>query len=160
MGKYKFYMQGCDKYGNVLGEDTRRNLEEDFEGMRYSKAEGLDKVGKPKNVYTESYSDSDRLRTYVPDELVNEATTVTFTFYFIGDDRRSVYDSFIGYVRNGYHVYVDDARKKYLYFMVNSAMDVAEEKWYGGNPYLKLDLTVQNIFGRTFDVPKDGKHII
>lgn len=147
-------MQSCDSKGAILIDSQEIDLENhpEFKGLRYSKAVGLDKVGKPRT-YTEKFSDSDRLRVYIPETLTNDATTVEFTFFFVGENRRTSYQNFVEYVRNGYKVYHDDARGKYLYFFVNSEITPATERWYGNTPYLELKLTVQNIFGRTFDSP-------
>lgn len=151
---YKFYMQACDSKGKILDSSPSIDLENypDFEGLRYSKADGLDKVGSPR-VYTEKYADSDRLRVHMPDNLTNESTTVEFTFFFVGENRRASYHNFVEYVRSGFRRYYDSARKKYLYFFVNSEIAPATERWFGSVPYLELKLTVQNIFGRTFDTP-------
>lgn len=157
---YNFYMTSCTSTGGVLEGAIRKNLEVDFRGLRYSRAEGLDKIGKAKNIYTETYADSDRTRVYIPDVITNEATTVNFTFFFVGENRREVYNEFLEYVRNGYKVYYDDARKKYLYFFISGEIKPAQEVHYGSVPYLKLTISVQNIFGRTFDVPFDEAHLI
>ena len=151
---YKFYMQECNAKGIVIDGSQEIDLENHptFEGLKYSKADGLDKIGKPR-VYTEKFSDSDRLRVHIPSTLTNDATTVEFTFFFLGKNRRTSYQNFVEYVRKGYKVYHDDARGKYLYFFVNSDISPATEQWYGSTPYLELKLTVQNIFGRTFDNP-------
>lgn len=153
-------MTSCTNKGEAIAGASRMNLEKDFNGLRYSRAEGLDKIGKAKNIYTEKYADSDRTRVYMPEVVTNEPTTVNFTFVFVGDNRRNVYDEFLEYVRNGYKVYYDDARRKYLYFFVNSEIKPAEEAHYGSMPYLKMTLSVQNIFGRTFDAPFDDAHLI
>ena len=149
---YKFYMQECDSRGRVIAEAARIDLENHkaFEGLKYCSAEGLDRIGKPR-IYTEKFSDSDRLRVHIPETLTNEPTTVEFVFYFIGEKRRKSYNDFVEYVRKGYKVYHDTARNKYLYFCVASEISPAKERWSGTTPYLELKLTVQNIFGRTFD---------
>lgn len=151
---YKFYMQECSNDGAILEGSKERDLEndKDFEGLKYSKAEGLDKVGKPR-IYTEEFKDSDRLRVHIPKNLTNNPTTVKFTFFFTGNNRRTSYKKFVDFVRGGYRVYHDTARGKYLYFFVNDEISPASEKHYGSIPYLELQLTVQNIFGRTFDEP-------
>ena len=151
---YKFYMQECDKYGRVIANSVVRDLEKDpeFKGLKYSKAEGLNTIGKPR-IYTEKFSDSDRLRVHIPKELTNEPTTVTFTFYFTGEERHESYDNFVEYIRKGFKVYHDTARNKYLYFCITEEITPAREQWYGSTPYLELQLTVQNIFGKTFDSP-------
>ena len=87
MNDIKFYMQECDKKG-VLVEGTKKDLEADFEGLRYMEAKGISKVGKVKNVYTEQYADSNTLRTWHPSEngevTTHEATTIQLKLLFYG----------------------------------------------------------------------------
>lgn len=145
-----FYMVECDSKGKVVGEE--RDLEASFDGMVYLKAQGLNKVGKPR-VYTEKFADSDRLRVYKSEKTPREATTVTFSFLFKGEDRYKTYHAFVDYISKGFKRYYDTARKKYLYFFLNEEVKPAEEIMYGGSPYLTVDVQVQNIFGQTFDEP-------
>lgn len=151
---YKFYMQECSSTGMITSNAPEIDLENyaKFNGLKYSKVEGLNKIGKPR-IYMEEFSDSDRLRVHIPKNLTNSPTTVKFTFYFLGDDRYKSYDNFVEYVRKGFKRYYDTARRKYLYFCANEEIAPAKEQWYGSNPYLELQLNVQNIFGRTFDEP-------
>lgn len=150
---YKFYMQGVvkenDKYVEI--ENTRKDLETDFVGLRYAKCEGIDNFGKP-HIYTESYADSDGIRVYVPDKITNDAIDITFTFYFLGDKRRETYHNFIEYVRQGIHAYWDNARNRKFYFVVTDDIKPASEMWYGSSPYLELKLKVQNLNGKTFPI--------
>ena len=145
-----FYMVECDAKGGVITGAQEKDLEKDFDGLLYSKAEGLDTIGKPRT-YSEAYSDSDRLRVYIPQDLTHEATMVEFTFFFTGEERQKRYHEFLAYITQGFHRYYDNYRKKYLYFFVNNEVKPAKEMLYGSLPYLQLDLTVQNIFGKTFD---------
>ena len=147
---YKFYMQKCTKDGVDI-EGTLMDLEVDFDGMRYAKCEGLDDYGKPR-VYVETYADNDKLRTYIPQTLTNDATKVKFTFYFLGDNRRSTYHSFVYYVRNGYTKYWDTARNKRFTFVIVDEIKPASEMWHGSTSYLELQLTVQNLNGKTENV--------
>lgn len=147
-----FYMQAVDKHGEAIEGAEVKDLEVDFDGLLYSKAEGLDKKGKIKNSYTEKYADSDRLRVHFPTTPTREATTVKFTFYFIGENRRKTYDEFYAYLTGGFRAFWDTARKKRLVFFAPNEYEPANEMWYGSEPYLELNITVQNIFGQTFDV--------
>jgi hypothetical protein len=151
MGIY-FYMQATDYKGEPMIGAPIINLEEDFEGLLYSKAKGLNDKGKIKNTYSEKYADSDRVRVYFPDEPKRESTTVTFTFFFTGENRYAVFDEFVKYVSGGFRAFWDTKRKKRLVFYATDEMKVTNEMWYGSTPYLSLDLKVQNIFGETFDV--------
>jgi hypothetical protein len=150
MSKYNFYMQKCQKDGTLIG--TKKNLEEDFEGLKYSKCTGLDVLGKAKNVYSEVYSESNGIRTYIPDEITNATTTITLSLYFFGENRRATYDAFNEFIRNGYTKYWDDARNKSFVFIVDKEIKVKEENWYKGMPYIAVDYSLTNIQGKTTNV--------
>lgn len=63
------------------------DIESHFSGLLYMRTDGMNDIGKSKNVYTEEYVDSDRLRVYLPsdDNYTNEATKVTMHFLVVGD---------------------------------------------------------------------------
>ena len=150
---YKFYMVACDNKGVPITGARTMDLERDFDGLKYSSMEGIETIGAAKNIYSESYSDSDRLRVYVPDNLTHKPTTVTLTLYFVGENRYNVYDSFNAYLKGSkYHIYYDTARKKKLVFFVKDGISVGESQWYGSTPYIQVEYKLSNIFGRTFDV--------
>lgn len=150
---YKFYMVACDNKGEPIKGARTMDLERDFDGLKYSSIEGIETIGEAKNIYSESYSDSDRLRVYVPDNLTHKPTTVTLTLYFVGKNRYNVYDSFNTYLKESkYHIYYDSARKKKLTFFVKDEIGVGESQWFGSTPYIRVEYKLSNIFGRTFDV--------
>lgn len=149
---YKFYMAKCDSAWNIL-YNTQKNLEEDFDGLRYQEAKGLNLTGKPR-LYTETYADADKVRVYIPDYMTYEPTVITFSFVFVGDNRYKTYDEFVAWVSGTRMVYWDTARGKCAYFYVGDSIQPAEEKWYGSTPYLRLELKVSNVYGRTFDAPQ------
>ena len=149
---YEFYLRECDKEGNFLAGSERKRLEQDFKGLRYSKIDGIEAIGAPKNVYSESYADADRLRVYAPKDVKHKETTVTLTLFFVGDDRFKTLDAFNGYIKGGFHRYWDTARNKWFAFYIKDELKPAEQVWYGSVPYLKMEYPLINIFGRTFDV--------
>ena len=149
--EYKFYMQQCTKEGVAL-DGTLKDLEVDFPGLRYAKCVGLNDYGASKNVYAEKYADSGVLRTYVPDEVYNEAVQVTFTLYFFGAEarRQATFHAFMEYLRTGYHLYWDTARNRKIQFLPPvEAVSPSDEMWYGSTPYFKVDLKLQTIKGWT-----------
>lgn len=158
---YKFYMVACDNKGNPIVGAQTMDLEKDFKvekdgvvvgQLRYKECKGLNEIGSAR-VYTEEYSDSDRLRVHIPDNLTHKPTTVTLTLYFVGEDRYNVYDSFNAYLKGSkYHIYYDTARKKKLVFFVKDGISVGESQWFGSTPYIQVSYKLSNIFGRTFDV--------
>lgn len=154
-------MVACDNKGIPIVGARTMDLEKDFKierdgvvvgQLRYKECKGLNEIGSAR-VYTEEYSDSDRLRVHIPDNLTHKPTTVTLTLYFIGEDRYNVYDSFNTYLKGSkYHIYYDTARKKKLIFFVKDGISVGESQWFWSTPYIQVSYKLSNIFGRTFDV--------
>ena len=126
---------------------TEINLESHFSGMKYLQCKGLEDKGKPKNKYTETYADSGELRVHEPDEVFLEATAITFTFLFVGDNRQSVYDNFYEYIKNGKFYYRDTKRNKQAYLTLLDAIKPSEDMYKGSTPYIKADFKFQNIWG-------------
>lgn len=141
--EYSFYM-------SKEGESVR-DLEKDFEGMKYIKCEGLLDKGKRKNVYTESYSDSDTLRVWMGEEVTREATDITLTFVFIGDNRQNVYRDFYNYTKNGKITYYDTARNKEALLVLMDAIKVKDDIWKGSTPYIEVDFKFKNLWGECKD---------
>lgn len=148
---FKFYMQKCDDNYQPI-EGTEKDLESDFNGLKYLRCDGIETIGAVKNIYEEKYSDSDTLRSYVPNKITNEATVITLSLMFHGDNRYKVRDEFNEYIRNGYSKYWDTARNKWFIFYIKDELTLGESMWYGNNPYIRCDYKLQNIYGNTFDV--------
>ena len=155
MNDVKFYMQKCTKHG-VLINYTIKDLEADFEGLRYMEAKGISKVGKVKNAYTEQYADSNTLRTWHPnengEETTHEATTIQLKLLFYGDNRRKTYEEFSEYIYDGYHVYWDTLRNKKFKFVVIEPSEPSDDILKGGVPYIICTWTLQNLNGKTENV--------
>ena len=152
MGKssqYDHYMQRID----IAGQSVI-NIENFFDGLLYVKADGINNIGKAKNVYTEEYADSDRKRVYLPEDenYTNEATVVKMVFLVVGDksSRQITIDDFSEYIRKGIHKYWDTARNKEFDFIVTDEITVSDERWHGSQPYVELTISMQNLNGRTF----------
>lgn len=129
------------------------DIEDEFPGLRYLKATGLNDIGAAKNLYTEEYADSDRIRVYLPPDgnYANQGTTVKMTFIVIGDAerRQQTMTDFFDYVRKGIHRYADTARRREFDFIVKDEISVSEEKWHGSHPYVEFTITLQNLNGCT-----------
>lgn len=151
MQEYKFYMQKCTKDGTPIA-GTTKNLEEDFEGLKYSKMVGLNQIGANHNSYSESYAEKNGIRTYVPEKATNKSTTLTLTLYFFGENRQRTYDLFNEYIRHGYTKYWDTARNKSFIFIIEKEIKIASEEWYAGSPYLCVNYSLTNIDGKTKNI--------
>ena len=146
--QYTHYMQRVD-----IESQPVYDIEEQFAGLLYMKADGMNNIGKAKNIYTETYADSDRLRVYLPNDGVytNEATKITMHFLVVGDEdtRKATIRSFETYVREGIHRYWDDARNLEFDFIVQDEIKVSDEKWHGSSPYVEIEVVMQNLNGKT-----------
>lgn len=161
MGKssqYTHYMQRVD-----IENQPSYDIEEHFNGLLYMRAEGMNDIGKAKNIYTETYADSDRLRVSLPkhrynnigihsvDDITNEATKVTMHFLVVGAEasRQTTIRAFRDYVREGVHRYWDDARNLEFDFIVQDEFKVSDERWHGSSPYVEIQVVMQNLNGKT-----------
>lgn len=146
---YTHYMERVD-ITDSLGQI---DIEEQFSGLLYMRAEGMNDVGKSKNVYTETYADSDRLRVYLPNDgnYNNDATKITMHFFVVGDkdSRQATIRAFETYVREGIHRYWDTARNLEFDFIVQDEIKVSDEKWHGSSPYVEIQVPMQNLNGKT-----------
>lgn len=132
---------------------------EDEYGCYYVKMEGIGENGKAKNIYTESYAESDELRLYLPDELAYENTKCVLTLLFpeIGDDRMDVQDNerrFFEAVTGKKIEWYDTFRKRYVTMILIDAPKMIGEKLYGGSRYRQVEYTFKNVYGRSFGTSK------
>lgn len=161
-----FYLRKATEDGKFAKGSTDIDLERAYEGLTYVSADGLLDFGKPKNIYQEQYADSGRLRVWHPSdnkeivngvldsspiEVTHDATKVKFTFAIIGENRQSIYDKFYEDITRGFWYYWDNKRKKYLHFFFDDEYKPSEDLWYGSTPWIKLEIEVQNIWGKTFN---------
>lgn len=130
---------------------TLKELEADFQGLKYLKCEGLEDIGEA-NVYTEEFADSDRLRVYIPETVTHKATEVKLTLVFVGNERRSTFNSFNEYIEKGFHSYWDTARNKKLIFFVKNPVKPSDDIYKGGTPYIQVTYTLSNVYGKTTTV--------
>lgn len=147
MSKYNFYIQQCDKDGVVSG--NAYDIERDFKGLRYLKCTGLDIIGKPKNIYTESYHEEENERVFMPaeDKIVREPIDVVLSLIFTGDERASTMLAFNNFIKGGFRKYWDTARNKSIVFYIDDAITVKEETFKGSNPYIQIDYKLRCIKG-------------
>lgn len=165
MGKssqYNHFMRRINLDGTPI-EQNWTNIEEAYNGLRYLKAEGIFDIGEPNNIYTESYPESDRLRVYLPkhldnntyvhsvSDITNKPTEIIMTFIVIGDEsqRIATLSDFENYIREGAHSYYDDARNREFDFIVTKEIKLSEEKWHGSQPYVEVQIPMQNLNGKT-----------
>lgn len=157
MNGAKHYMQ---KYGTADDASVPvMDLERDFPGLVYIEATGLSAKGAPKNVYYETYAESDESRVHIPERICRESTEVKLKFGFGGTDRRAVFDAFYDYVKTGRIKYWDTARKRMAKMVLDGAVEPSDDVLKGNQPYIIADFTFRNLFGETFRVclPEDDE---
>ena len=163
---YKFYIQRYSrKHWNKetsqydkedIGELI--DIEEQFK-CKYVKFEGLSETGKVKNIYTETYAETEELRMYIPDEVLYDNTDMSLTLLFAPDTEndRDVQDNeraFFEYVSGHKIEYHDTFRNSYVSLLLINKPEVVGEVLYGGSRYREVKYTFKNIYGRSFATSK------
>lgn len=109
--------------------------------------------GKPKNIVTESYAESDGLKVWLPLMTVTrEATDVKLKMCFIGETRYDEYDSFVTYITGHKLGWRDDVRNRYSEFVMVEKTK-PDESFFGNMPYMNVEFTFKNIQGKYAIVP-------
>lgn len=124
---------------------------------RYRFFKGLDSKGKPKNVYSESYAESDVERFSVPETVARETTDITLDIVFLEKDgctsenyynyRQQHFDAFYNHIKDGVFVYWDNIRKRAAICVLEDAVSVEEERYVSSKPYLEIEFKLKNIYG-------------
>ena len=163
---YKFYIQRYSRkhYNKETSQYDKEDIgelidiEEQFK-CKYVKFEGLSETGKVKNVYTETYAETEELRTYIPDDVLYENTDLSLTLLFApsSTDDNDVQDNeraFFEYVSGHKIEYHDTFRNRYVSLLLINKPEVVGEVLYGGSRYREVKYTFKNIYGRSFATSK------
>lgn len=145
MDNYKYYIS---RYVNDSWEQET-SLEDNFSGMKYVSCSGLSVKGKIKNIYTESYPESDSLRVYIPETIARENTDIELKFAFSGENRRDIYDQFCDFI-TGYKIrYWDTCRNRVLEMILIESIEPDEDFLYGSSPFVTAKFKFKNLKGQT-----------
>ena len=163
---YNFYIQ---KYGRKYWDKNKSQYVEEAKGelidieaqfkCKYVKFEGLSETGKVKNIYTETYAETEELRVYIPDEVLYENTDLSLTLLFApsSTEDNDVQDNeraFFEYVSGHKIEYHDTFRNRYVSLLLLNKPEVVGEVLYGGSRYREVKYTFKNIYGRSFATSK------
>ena len=163
---YKFYIQKYSRkhWNKETSQYDKEDIGEliDIEAQfkcKYVKFEGLSETGKVKNIYTETYAETEELRVYIPDEVLYENTDLSLTLLFAPDTENDsdVQDNeraFFEYVSGHKIEYHDTFRNRYVSLLLINKPDVIGEVLYGGSRYREVKYTFKNIYGRSFATSK------
>lgn len=146
--RVKHVMNKYRKDGTYI-QGSSRDLETYYSGLKYIEAKGLTDKGKRKNVYTETYSDSDKIRLWQGDDVTREATTIKMSFLFMGETRYQIYNDFYDYVKNDIIRYFDTKRLLQVDMVLIDKVTISNEQLKSGVPYFVADFTFQNLYGDT-----------
>lgn len=127
------------------------DLENDshFGGVRYRMCEGLEDKGKVKNIVTETYGDSDRVRSFVPTSVTRDATTIKFTFVFLGESRQADYQYLYDFFKGQRVVYWDTKRKRACVLLLTSQLKPLNDVYKGSTPYIQAEFEFSNLTGES-----------
>ena len=163
---YKFYIQRYSRkhYSKETSQYDKEDIgelidiEEQFK-CKYVKFEGLSETGKVKNIYTETYAETEELRMYIPDEVLYDNTDMSLTLLFspYSENDSDVQDNeraFFEYVSGHKIEYHDTFRNRYVSLLLLNKPEVVGEVLYGGSRYREVKYTFKNIYGRSFATSK------
>ena len=166
MSSYKFYIQRYSRkhYNKETSQYDKEDIgelidiEEQFK-CKYVKFEGLSETGKVKNIYTETYAETEELRMYIPDEVLYDNTDMSLTLLFspYSENDSDVQDNeraFFEYVSGHKIEYHDTFRNRYVSLLLLNKPEVVGEVLYGGSRYREVKYTFKNIYGRSFATSK------
>lgn len=131
----------------AYGPNSGFDIETKYNGLKYSACTGLNDKGKRTNIHIEKSATSETLRVWQGETVIREATTITFTLYFIGEDRQKVYDNFCDYISNDKVHYWDTKRKKEAYLVLVDPIKPKEDIYKGSVPYILAEFKFQNLWG-------------
>lgn len=141
----KFYIARL--IDNVWEEAT--DIEAKFDGLHYVKCGGLSRFGKPKNIYSETYSETSELRIYLPETVARENTDIEFEFVFNGENRRDTYHQFVEWLSGHRLKYWDTLRNRELEMILMESVEPDEDYLYGSRPYILVQIKFKNLKGET-----------
>lgn len=162
--KYNFYIQRYPKtyfdsskndFVTDDGDKVRLDLEEVFK-CKYVRMEGISENGKAKNIYTESYAETEELRMHIPKDILYENTDLALTLIFLPtssseEDIQTAERNFFDFISGRKVEYVDTFRNRYVTMILVNKPEVVGEVLYGGSRYRQVKYTFKNVYGRSFD---------
>lgn len=136
------------------GTDTYQDFTTKWVGLTILKMDGFDKKGKSKNIYTQSWVNSQNEDVYIPDVVYFENPDVAISFR-VDDfesssvDVQSVHDSFINYMMNNKVVIKTLYLDKEATFICNSEYEPTTKqlKRLAGNNYILGTITMHRVTG-------------
>lgn len=143
--EYKFYMQ---RYVNGAWEASV-DIEAYFNGLKYLSCKGLSSFGKIKNIYTETYAETDELRTYIPDNVARENTDIVLKLIFIGKTRRDLYHEFVEWLSGHKIRFWDTLRGREVEMILIDSVEPEEDYLKDGEKYIIASFKFKNLKGKT-----------
>lgn len=154
---YKFYLQKASASYTPVGEPI--DIEAAYNGLKYRSISGLETKGAVKNIYTESYADSDTLRVWHPSDIdspvLHEATEVTLSVVVLGTGARDVLDSFRKLLYSGRLLWWDTARHRKACLILQDEQTVTNDT-IKGLRYIAQEFRFTNVWGTTKPCEDDG----
>lgn len=146
----KYYI---GKYNTTAGTFSWSDLETDFnedgDRVKYRKCSGLETKGAPKNIYKETYADSDIVRCDYPTEaLCRENTEIALDIVIIRGAREQTdtYDDLYGFLTESPSVFWDTQRKRAAVLVPKNATEPVKDT-YLGTPYIEIEFKFDNLAG-------------
>lgn len=160
---YKFLMKKVVLNADgtqTIGEE--KDIEADFDGVRYKSMSGLESYGTPANVYSETAAESGKAMVYVSPNPTESQAELILTLYFFPpststastdaariSEISAAYHSFCDFIRGGKIIYRDTVRKRKVLMTLTGAISPTTDRLYG-QIYKEVSFTFTSEYGHTF----------
>lgn len=131
-----------------------KDLEKDFDGLRYKECTGLNAFGEPTNTYTEEFAETSKAEVFVGSPPAHKQTTIKLTLVFLEGESEEVkndtaYHNFLSFITGCKIAYRDTARKRKALMYLSGATEPKSDTLYG-QKYKEVMFTFKNVYGMTF----------
>lgn len=132
----QYFMQKKDQPSPI-------NIEDEFKGLSITLVKGVNKRGKPKNIFIRKWAQSNITDVYIPKEITYDDSEVLITFIltdakYPDSNIQETHDAFIDYVSGGIISFYDNYRnRRNDYIMLDEYEPTTEDYMRGvGNNFV------------------------
>jgi hypothetical protein len=152
---YSFYFQRYGENDTAL-DKTRIDLEDRF-GCTYQSMTNIDVRGAVKNIYTESYAESNGVRAYIDPDTKHETLECVLTLLFRTEQCRTGLQSLLDFLYGYFVEFSDTFRNRYVTLYLQKAVTLPSENLHAGKGnWQQVQLTFTNVYGRSYTVSQIG----
>lgn len=155
-------MRRCVQNGDgswTVGDEY--DIVSQFKGLRYAESSGMRSRGAQKNIYTESFAESEGVNLFIGNPPVYEQTEITLTLYFLNNSNyyatgetaidavSTIYNDLLGYFGGCAILFTDKVRKRKALMYIADSIEPSTDSLKGA-VYIECSFKFTNKHGRTY----------